>query len=434
MRLQRLSLTVLLVLLAPIAVAQAQTGIPDEFWGTCRRPSMGFTVHEIDFVGTAGEPITYHFSGEAFVEDGRQNMLRAEAAEERLKALFDPQKKYDPTSEADQAFNEALLAARIASVKAYNEFAQRRAMTVRPYDLTLIPIVVEQRLKGDPDPIVMARVTNPAIAIQPGERYLIGGVRSTALLPPFPHMGNAGNVTEYIDVASVNSPDAGARYVQWLSLPKPKHATVVGSLRMQNFGGGMFGRQAELRDARIIFSSGKQVWETGINDAGRFELSGLPPGQLQIRAVLPKDLTITSASTTTVEILVGACKEVHLTANLNGRVRGRIFTTAPFESVKVFLEGGMDPGTLSKMQPGVLYTGASHTARVQTTLKEDGTFELYGVPPGWYVLSAWVEPSKGGTRRSSAYYPGTPEMAYATPIEVGKATVHEGFDFVLPIE
>jgi hypothetical protein len=272
------------------------------------------------------------------------------------------------------------------------------------------------------------------VVIRPGERYVISGIQSNAMLPPpsLAHMGTADNITEYVEVFRSDLPEAVASDLEWLSR-NSKDAILTGSLRMQNFGDGVSSSWATaFRGTRILVSSGARQFETVIAGNGRFELTGLPPGRAHIRALLPEDLTITIGSTTTVDLTEGGCKEVHLAANLNGRVRGHIFTAAPFESVKISLEGGMSPTTLANMQPGLFYSGASHAPRVQTTLKENGTFELYGVPPGWYVLSAWVEPAKDGPRRSTAYYPGTPHLSYATPIEVGRATVHEGFDFSLP--
>ena len=60
---------------------------------------------------------------------------------------------------------------------------------------------------------------------------------------------------------------------------------------------------------------------------------------------------------------------------------------------------------------------------------------LVAVIVGWYVLSASVPAMTDGKQSSiTTYYPGTQEMAYATPIEVGKATVHEGFDFIAATE
>ena len=44
-------------------------------------------------------------------------------------------------------------------------------------------------------------------------------------------------------------------------------------------------------------------------------------------------------------------------------------------------------------------------------------------------------PAGDGRQRSvMTYYPGTPEMGSATRIEVGRATEHSGFDFVVGTE
>jgi hypothetical protein len=383
------------------------------------------------FIGVAGEPVTYHFSGEAFVEEGRQNLRRAEAHWEQLKAQFDSTKQYDPTSEAGVAFHDAFVDAQVALVRAFAEFGRRQAMTVPPYDLTLVPMVVGQALKSDTGPVVMVRVTDPRVVIQPGERYGISGARSTALLPPFPHMGDVGNITEYVDVSKPTSPDAMANWMQ--SLLTSKGASLVGTLRMQNFGDGIVEKPTQFRNIRVIVSSGKQIWETITDEDGKFSLTGLTPGRLQVRPVLPEDLTVTSESRTTVNAHNCSRYEAHLEVNLNGRVRGRVTTAAPLEEVKVSLQW-THPDELRSLLPGHARV-SSHTPHVETSLKADGTFELYGVPPGWYALRAHVPVVTDGKRRSvTTYYPGTPHMAYATPLEIGKATVHEGFDFVVAAE
>ena len=371
--------------------------------------------------------MTYHFSGAAWVEEARQNLLRARATLDVLRAQFDL-KAADPDPELASAFVDA----QVAVIAAEEDFEMRRAMTLPPYDLTLIPVVVEQRLTGDPDPVTMVLVRNPDVIINPGERYVISGARSTSMLPPpIAHMGTADNITEYVEVFRAELPDAVARDLEWLASIDSKTAIVTGSLTMQNFGDGVSSSWAtEFRGTRILVSSGSRELETVIAENGRFELRGVAPGRLQIRAALPKDLTLTNVSKTTIDVVGGSCTEVRLTANINGRVRGRIRTTAsPVGQVKVRLLE-MNPDRLRDLRPGTSLM-VSHSVRIETALNADGTFELYGVPPGWYVLSAWVEAPKDSPRRSVHYYPGTPEMAYATPIEVGRATVHDGFDFTL---
>ena len=421
-------LVLLLALLAPVASLQAQTGVRDEFWGTCR--DGGLRRHEIQFIGTAGEPETYHFSGAAWVEEARQNLLRAEASLNVLQTKSDP-KKVDPNSE----FGAALMAATIAMIRADEEFDNRTIRILPPYSLTLIPMVVEQRLSGDPDAVTMVYVENTNIAIRSGERYVISGIRTNSMLPPLPEMGSAGNITEYVEVLRADLPDAVARDLEWLASLDSNTAIVTGGLTMQNFGDGVSSSWAtEFRGTRIVVSSGAREVETAIAENGRFELRGLPPGRLHIRADLPRDLTLTSASKTTIDLPKGGCAEVRLTVNLNGRVRGRITTAAPqFKHVKLVLQG-VSLDQLRTLSPGHA-ASSSHSPRVESALNENGTFELYGAPPGWYVLSASVQVMTDGKERHVAtYYPGTPHMGYATPIEIGRATVHEGFDFVVAAE
>jgi hypothetical protein len=67
--------------------------------------------------------------------------------------------------------------------------------------------------------------------------------------------------------------------------------------------------------------------------------------------------------------------------------------------------------------------------------KDDGTFEFFGQSPGSYVLSArFVRVEDGKERYLITYFPGTPDMAAAVPIIIGRATQHDGFDFLATTE
>jgi hypothetical protein len=73
--------------------------------------------------------------------------------------------------------------------------------------------------------------------------------------------------------------------------------------------------------------------------------------------------------------------------------------------------------------------------RNTTRPNDDGTFEFFGVFPGSYFLFARLEKITDGKRRYfTTYFPGTPDLAHAQPIIVGKATGHDGFDFLVTTE
>jgi hypothetical protein len=105
-------------------------------------------------------------------------------------------------------------------------------------------------------------------------------------------------------------------------------------------------------------------------------------------------------------------------------VRGRIFggQDASLDTIELQLRVARADRRMS----------ASHDPNFSTTARADGTFEFSGVSAGTYWLHAWVrQPDGGSSRTVTTYYPGTDDVDAATPIVVGKGTLHEGFDFVV---
>jgi hypothetical protein len=99
------------------------------------------------------------------------------------------------------------------------------------------------------------------------------------------------------------------------------------------------------------------------------------------------------------------------------------------EGVELFLDGG-----ISSAGPGLI-SMTHHAPRSNVRPNEDGTFEFSAVFPGSYVLYARLERmTDGKTRYLTTYFPGTPDLASARPIVVGRATLHDGFDFQVTTE
>jgi hypothetical protein len=193
---------------------------------------------------------------------------------------------------------------------------------------------------------------------------------------------------------------------------------------MHSFGGGP--REA-LGGVRVLVSSGARVLEATTHEDGGFVASGLDAGEIEIRPVLSPDLTIVYRDPQKVLVRKGGCATVQLNAAVNGRVRGRIFiaTGVSLDTVKL---------TLRIMHADRRMAG-SHDAVFTTSAQQDGTFELSGVSAGTYLLTARVQNINGDrTPVGTTFFPGTDDVEAATPIVVGKATQHDGFDFVVRTE
>jgi hypothetical protein len=186
--------------------------------------------------------------------------------------------------------------------------------------------------------------------------------------------------------------------------------------------------------ARVILSSGGREIETVTKEDGSFAVSGIPAGRIEIRPVLPPNLTVVDRLALRRNVPDGACDQVQLTAEVNGRVRGRIISTSSRSIKGVTIHLSSIDLTEFRLDPGV-HRSRSHAPRLDVRPTEDGTFEFVGVPAGSYLLVASLRQFVDGKERTLAtYYPGASEQSSAIPLTVGDATEHDGFDFVVRTE
>ena len=364
---------------------------------------------EVVFVGRAEAPVTDHVSGEREIEAARQNFLRTEEEISRLQASLDERTRLERAAE---------FAIRV--IKAKDEWSMRRAKYPQPYDVTFIPLQIIRPFRGVSEPALMVFARQGLPPILPGEDYLIYGRRSKNFIPPFPEMSELYSLSDYVEAQSA-LPVAGARQqLEFLSATM-SGATVMGTLRMHSFGG----MAPPLAGVRVLVSSGAQVVEATTRQDGGFLASGLRAGELNVTPVLSADLTIVDQYPRKVVVPEGGCVSMELRAAVDGRVRGRVFaaTTGSLDMVHL---------TLQIMRADRRMTG-SHDPVFSTKARPDGTFEFSGVSAGTYLLSARVQnPDGGNSPVGATYYPGTSDVDAAAPIVVGKASQHDGFDFVIP--
>ena len=373
----------------------------------CRAQSV-CNDSELVFVGRAEAPVTFHVSGEAEIEKARKQAVLAEEEFERLK-----------TSSADWMRDPRVMELTIRMVKAKEEWNKRKAMYPPPQDITFIPLAVTRPIRGVKEATLMFHARPHLPAMKPGEEYVVYGTRSRQLIPPFPEMGDIASLADYIE-GQVEHLSTAQKQPQFLAATAPG-ATVTGTLTMHSFGDGV--RPPPLRGIRIRLSSRGQVVETVTREDGSFFASGVAPGYLEITAALSPDLTIVEGLTRKLYVCDGGHTTVDLRAAVNGRVRGRIIssTGGALDNVNLNLRVARD---------GAVYL---FDREFSTKARADGSFEFSGVSAGTYLLSAWV-PNSDGRSHSVTYFPGTDDLDAATPIDVGKATLHEGFDFIVRTE
>ena len=371
---------------------------------------------KVVFVGRARPAVTFHVSGEPAIERARQHLKRVEEEVARERATLDDRTRLERSAEFE-----------LRVIRAQTELDAHRAMYPPPIDLTFYPVIVEQALRGvtESEVMLLDRDNHPPLVAD--ETYLIVGHRRDGLVPPLPDMADLAHLNNAVEVVSAKRAASVPREVEFFAATQAG-ATVLGTLRIHSYSEAPGSR---LRGVRILVTSGDNTIETTTSDDGSFVVSGIPAGRIEIKPVLPSDLAIVNRSALIADVRDGVCHGVGLTADINGRVRGRILSTSGRSMKGATLHLSSIDLTEFLQDPSI-FRGSSHTPHLQVAAREDGTFEFFGVPPGTYLLFAWVPKVVDGKERTlTTFYPGSTEQSAARPVTVGRATEHDGFEFVV---
>lgn len=138
---------------------QAAPGTGNDLIAVCEAMGEAFSHAELVFIGRAQPPVKVRISGEAEIEQARQNLVRVEAEVAQLRASLDPQTRMK---------REREFAIRV--IDAHAELTYLQAYYPPPENLTLIPVHVEQQFRGEIPPTLMLRGTPPpdVLKIEPG--------------------------------------------------------------------------------------------------------------------------------------------------------------------------------------------------------------------------------------------------------------------------
>ena len=377
--------------------------------------------HDADvvFVGRAEQAITFHISGEAVIEQARQNVQRAEEELSRERAAFGSRMPPERDTELE-----------IRRLQAMEALDWQRVSNVEPYDLTMIPLRLEDAIRGVTESTIMLVDRHLPMPLEPEQSYLVIGHRPDGLVPPMPHFAHLDYLNRSIEATRV-VPIASARQeVAFLSATK-SGATILGTLRRHSWGDGP---GAPMSGVRILASTNGRSVETVTKEDGSFALFGIQAGRIEIEPILPANLAVVDTSKLRRDIREGACDQVHLTAEVNGRVRGRVMSASGRSIKGTTIHLRSVDLTRFPPKPG-FGTISTHAPRLEVAAAEDGTFEFFGVPAGSYLLFAWVPTMVDGKEKTlTTFYPGTSEESAASPVTVGDATEHNGFDFVVRTE
>lgn len=173
----------------------------------------------------------------------------------------------------------------------------------------------------------------------------------------------------------------------------------------------------------IIGETGKQ-WETQIDENGQFLIRGLPPGKYRFRATAPPKLAPPFGHAEggvmrgpgLLQVGPKGCAEITFRTEPDGHIAGRILDTNghPLSNTEVRVWNAQEEFHFN--------TGYSYQ---QTN--SDGTFDVGPMPPGEYIVAAFVwvlpqglpskpEDQERLTEATLRFYPDTPDHHAATPI------------------
>jgi hypothetical protein len=219
---------------------------------------------KVIFVGRTESPVTFHVSGEPRVEEARRELQRIKDDVARVRASLAPGV---PDVELETELE-------IRIIRAESELNDRRARYPEPYDLTFIPVRVEQPFRGVTEPTLMMMYRgNPSVSIEPGEQYLISGFRVTGERHSLPDIPDPYDFDEYVQAVEVTPIAAAQESVRFLA-SIASGATIFGSLRMHSFGDGA---GPALSGIRVVVSSGARSTEAVTGNDGDFTISGSSP-------------------------------------------------------------------------------------------------------------------------------------------------------------
>ena len=153
--------------------------------------------------------------------------------------------------------------------------------------------------------------------------------------------------------------------------------------------------------------------EVVTDSEGRYELTGLKPGEYEVSARLPDYYYKDEHSTHKVRVSDRGCAEASFAAIPDGRITGQVLDAEgrPVPKAKVVLISPKAEGPL---------TMRDEVSTDYIREENQGRFEFGQVPPGEYLLGLNVTFSPDAEEPyAPTYYPGVSDRALATVIKVG---------------
>jgi hypothetical protein len=182
-------------------------------------------------------------------------------------------------------------------------------------------------------------------------------------------------------------------------------------------------------------------WHTKINQEGRFSIDGLPPGTYRVAVTTPQNFALAEGYVSgfgfrfdAIKLTPKGCAEVTFRTRPDGHIAGKIVNTdgRPLGNVQVMV---WNVGQEFNLYKSVL----------SVYNNEDGTFDVAPLPPGKYILGAYVWVLHQGfpamandrerlTQATLHFYPGTTRFADGKAISVDLGQHVSGITLEIPFD
>ncbi len=212
---------------------------------------------------------------------------------------------------------------------------------------------------------------------------------------------------------------ADFEYIQGLSKAAPG-GTIFGEVRVRRSAQAYGDTLPPIQDVRILFEGSNSHFASKTNPAGKYTISGLPPGTYKVRIDLPEGLSIYNPEVE-VKVYDRGCGQAFFFVEPDTRLTGRVLDAQGMAAADVLMEL-------------VPISGEDRAYPSYVRTDTEGRYEMKLLRPGRYHLGVRIAGSAGSTYVPfpQTYYPGVSEKSQAAVISITEGQRIELDELILP--
>ena len=212
---------------------------------------------------------------------------------------------------------------------------------------------------------------------------------------------------------------ADLEYVRGLSKAAPG-GTIFGEVRLHRPVRTYEDKLPAVQEVRILVEGSNKKFESKTNAAGKYTISGLPPGTYKVRIDLPEGLSIHNPELE-VKVSDRGCGQAFFWVEPDTRLTGKVLDAQGMSAADVLME----------LVP-ISREDNAYPSFVRTD--KEGRYEMKLLRPGRYLLGVRIAGSAGSTYVPfpQTYYPGVSDKSQATVISITEGQRVELGELVLP--